>query len=189
MSKLTERALAEAVTELLKSRTLDKITIKDITSECGLTRNTFYYHFHDVYDLLRWVFEQKTAEIMRKYEAQEDWEGGLKETLDYLYENQVMITHLYESITDDLLIRFVNDVMMQHARVIVSGEARDMNCSSKAIQIAAELYMGAAVANVMSWIRSGMKQTPEHLAQIYNILFQGTVRSVLESAEEAGKVR
>ncbi len=189
MSKLTEKALAQAVMDLLKDRPLDKITIKEITEACGLTRNTFYYHFHDVYELLRWIFEQKTEAIMAKYRDEADWEGGLAETLDYLYENQSMIIHIYESISDDLLTRFINEVMMRHAQIIVERQAKGFPCSQKAIRIATELYMGAAVSHVMSWIRGGMEQTPEYLAQIYNILFMGTIKSVLESAEEAAGIK
>ena len=81
MSKLTQKAMAQAISDLLQTRTLDKITIKDITDACDLTRNTFYYHFHDVYDLLRWLFEEKSKEIMDRYEDQDDWEGGLEETM------------------------------------------------------------------------------------------------------------
>lgn len=189
MSKLTEKALAQAAMNLLKSRPLDKITIKDITESCGLTRNTFYYHFHDVYELLRWIFEQKTDAIMAKYRDEEDWEGGLAETLDYLYKNQQMITHIHESISDDLLLRFINEVLMRHARVIVERQAKGQQCSEEAIRIATELYLGAAVSNVMSWIQGGMQQTPEYLAQVYNTLFLGTIHAVLESAEQAAALK
>ena len=188
MSKLTERAMAEAVSRLLETRTLDKITIKDITDECGLTRNTFYYHFHDIYELLRWLFEQKTDEIVKEYSREDNWEGGLKKVLDYLYEHRQMMFHIYESLSDDLLLRFINDVLMRHAQVIVAGQAKGMQVSEEAVSIAAELYVNAAVGDVMSWIRGGMTLTPEHKAQVYNVLFQGTVKQILTSAEEASRI-
>lgn len=184
MSNLTQHAMAQAVSELLKTRTLDKITIKDITDECGLTRNTFYYHFHDIYDLLRWLFEQKTKEIIKKYQSEDDWEGGLEAMLHYLYENRQMMNHVHESISYDLLLRFVNEVLFHHAEVIVARQARGMRVSEAAIQIAAEFYVNAAVADVLNWTRSGMDRTPEHLAQAYNTIFHGTVKAMLKSAEE-----
>ena len=188
MSKLTQKAMAQAVSDLLRTRTLDKITIKDITDACELTRNTFYYHFHDVYDLLHWLFEEKTREIMDRYEAQDDWEGGLEETLHYLYDNRTMFLHIYESISDDLLFRFINDVMYQHAVVIVTKYAKDKKYSKYAINTAAAFYMDAAVGDVFQWLAGGMDRTPEHLAQVYNVLFHGTVQALLDSAEEAAKI-
>lgn len=188
MSKLTQKAMAQALTDLLQTRTLDKITIRDITDACGLTRNTFYYHFHDVYELLGWLFEEKTREIMERYQKESDWEGGLEETLNYLYENRQMMMHIHESISYDLLFRFVNDVMYHHAEVIVTQQVRGQECSEQAIRITASLYMNAAVGDVLGWVRSGMDRTPEHMAQVYNTLFIGTIKAVLESAEEAARI-
>ena len=36
---------------LLFAKSLDKITVRDIVEDCGLTRNTFYYYYEDIYDL------------------------------------------------------------------------------------------------------------------------------------------
>lgn len=188
MSKLTQKAMAQAISDLLQTRTLDKITIKDITDACDLTRNTFYYHFHDVYDLLRWLFEEKSREIMERYEDQDDWEGGLEETLHYLYDNKAMFLHIYESISYDLLFRFINEVMYQHAVVIVTKYAKKKTYSDYAINTAATFYMDAAVGDVFKWISAGMDRKPEHLAQVYNVLFHGTVQALLDSAEKAAKI-
>ena len=55
--------LAEALCQLLETKTLEKITVKDIVARCGVNRQTFYYHFHDVYDLMRWIFEREAANL------------------------------------------------------------------------------------------------------------------------------
>lgn len=188
MSNLTQKAMADAVSELLKTRTLDRISIRDITDACGLTRNTFYYHFHDVYDLLRWLFEEKTRQIMERYRDNADWEGGLEEILDYFYENRMMILHIYESINGDLLFRFVNDVMYQHAEVIVAQQAKGHGSTDGAIRIAALFYMNAIVGDVLQWLQAGMDRSPEKMAQQYNTMFLGTVKAVLDSSEEAAKI-
>ena len=41
-------AIMESVLKLLEERPLSKITVKDIVDECGINRNTFYYHFEDI---------------------------------------------------------------------------------------------------------------------------------------------
>lgn len=71
MANLTKKALAASVMKLLESKPLDKITIKDITDECGVTRNTFYYHFQDIYDLCSWIFISRAEEIMNAHRDEE----------------------------------------------------------------------------------------------------------------------
>lgn len=55
VSKLTKRALAASLKKLLAQKPLSKITIADITEDCGMNRMTFYYHFQDIYDLIDWI--------------------------------------------------------------------------------------------------------------------------------------
>ena len=53
MSQVTKRALEASLKNLLLQKPLSKITISDITEDCGINRMTFYYHFKDIYDLVR----------------------------------------------------------------------------------------------------------------------------------------
>ena len=49
MSQVTKRALETSLKNLLLQKPLDKITINDITADCGINRMTFYYHFKDIF--------------------------------------------------------------------------------------------------------------------------------------------
>ena len=55
MSNITKHALAESLKKLLLKKPLNKITINDLTTDCGISRMAFYYHFKDIYDLVEWV--------------------------------------------------------------------------------------------------------------------------------------
>lgn len=77
--------LAEALCQLLETKTLEKITVKDIVARCGVNRQTFYYHFHDVYDLMRWIFEREAANLAQTVrEAGGDWRQELHTITDVL---------------------------------------------------------------------------------------------------------
>ena len=54
MSNLTKIALSNALKELLAHKSLEKITVTELTRACGLNRMTFYYHFQDIYELAEW---------------------------------------------------------------------------------------------------------------------------------------
>lgn len=47
-SNITKQAMAQALKELAKTRSIEKISIKDICNACGLNRKSFYYHFQEV---------------------------------------------------------------------------------------------------------------------------------------------
>ena len=84
MSEITKKSLANALYQKMKVKPLDKITIKEIVDECGLNRQTFYYHFPDIFGLLEWMFQQDAEKLMKKYNNIDVWEQGFMELLCYI---------------------------------------------------------------------------------------------------------
>ena len=66
MSQVTKRALVASLKNQLLKKPLDKVTISDITDDCGISRMTFYYHFKDIYDLVEWscIWRAKRTTIL-----------------------------------------------------------------------------------------------------------------------------
>lgn len=54
MINQTKQILEESLKKLMLQKPLDKITIRDLTEDCGISRMAFYYHFKDIYDLVEW---------------------------------------------------------------------------------------------------------------------------------------
>ena len=69
MAVMTQKALGDALIKLLSKKPLSRITVNDIVEECGLARQTFYYHFRDIYDLLEWTIETGASEELKKEEC------------------------------------------------------------------------------------------------------------------------
>lgn len=80
----SDRALAEALKTLMAQKLMDKITIHDITELCGIRRQNFYYHFEDVYDLMRWMFSEEAVSLLRRHEGTLLWQEGLLQLFQYL---------------------------------------------------------------------------------------------------------
>lgn len=184
MSELTKKALAASAAEILKKKSLDKITIKEITDSCGLTRNTFYYHFQDIYDLLSWMLVKEADELLDRFDNEELWEAGFLEGLNFLYENRSMINHIYKSINREDLESYLDRVGGIYALRLVKVQAEGLRISKAAEKIAAEFFLNAFLGIVTRWIANDMDMKPETLAKLCNDMFQGTVVAALESAEK-----
>ena len=78
MSKATTKfAIAFAFKELLLEKSIDKITINDITEKCGINRQTFYYHFHDIYELIEWICETDADHVLKQNKTYDTWQKVL----------------------------------------------------------------------------------------------------------------
>ena len=76
MAQMTKRALEESLKKLLLKKPLDKITISDLTEDCGISRMTFYYHFKDIYDLVEWVCVEDAARALEDKKTYNTWQQG-----------------------------------------------------------------------------------------------------------------
>ena len=84
MASSTKEALANALRQMMAIKPIAKITVKDLVELCGVNRQTFYYHFDDVYDLLEWVFEQDANRVLPREVVYDHWMQDVMLFMDYL---------------------------------------------------------------------------------------------------------
>ena len=103
MSQITKRALASALKELLEHKPLNKITIADITEQCGVNRQTFYYHFQDIYALLEWIYTTDAQRLLEGKRDGDTWQQGFLQVLEYIRDNRALVRNTYHSVSRELL--------------------------------------------------------------------------------------
>ena len=184
MSNLTCKALAAAAVSLLEERPLDKITVRDITDRCGLTRNTFYYHFQDIYDLLGYIFREEADATLEKYSVKGDWKEVFLDILSYLKMKRRMIEHVYYSTRKEELEFYVQQVVGVYALQFIEIETASQEVSKLVKETVADFYRNAFVGATFQWIRDGMKTTPTVMAALYDNMFRGTLQQAIDSARE-----
>ena len=67
-SQQTKQALSEALKAMMKKKPLNKITVRELVEDCGVNRKTFYYHFEDIFSLLKWTLDQEAMCMFGKYD-------------------------------------------------------------------------------------------------------------------------
>lgn len=169
----------------LSEKSIDKITIQELTDSCGLARNTFYYHFKDVYDLLSYIFASEMETLRIKYAEESNWQGGLEYGLKYLYEHRLAIKNIQESGSLDLIIKYINKIAFEHATAVVdricNGTKHRLDSSTR--DFLARFYKDALLGSLLDWIATDMNDSPEELADYFDAMFQGTFDSAIATAQ------
>ncbi len=112
-SQITKRVLAKSLKELVQKIPLEKITIADICASSGMNRKSFYYHFRDKYDLLRYIFQsefmmQQPQEITNKKEI-------YYKLCQYLYENKEFYRHVFRPHQHNYFLLYFQEVIQKYA--------------------------------------------------------------------------
>ena len=118
MSQITKRALEASLKKLLTKKPLDKITITDITEDCGINRMTFYYHFKDIYDLVEWVCVEDATRILGENKTYDTWQEGFLR-MQVRDEDKKFIADFYKCSFVGVLLEWIENGMKRDPHVIV----------------------------------------------------------------------
>ena len=105
----TKKLLAASLRKQMEKKPFSKITVSEIVKDCGVNRKTFYYHFEDIYALLKWMLEQDAVQVLHGFSLLQDYRDAILFVLDYVEKNQTIINCIYNSVGLDDLRRFFYD--------------------------------------------------------------------------------
>ena len=110
MSNITKKALANSLKKILSKKEFNKVTINDIVDDCGVNRQTFYYHFKDIYDLLEWIYTNEVIEKIKNIESDspaENWQQEFLYVFEYILDNKKFVYNTYYSVSRALFLNFI----------------------------------------------------------------------------------
>ena len=157
MATSTKKALASALKKMMEVKPIDKITVKDLVELCGVNRQTFYYHFDDVYDLLEWVFEEDANANLPKEIVYERWKSDVVQWFRYLQENSVFTLNVYHSNSRLYMLRYIKGRLQECIRGFSEIVAEGCNIDRQDFEFIVEFYANLAVGFLSQWMDMGMQ--------------------------------
>lgn len=188
MSQLTKRAIVDATVALAQVRPLNKITVRDIVEACGITRNTFYYHFHDIYEVLEFAIESAFAEISAA--CGDNPERLLFALVDFCVENKRLFISLYRAIGGERVSDYVGKQINALLRAQLVQDACDLAVNDDDLRVICAFYEEALTGLLMRWIRNDAKDPAGErlradVARV-RVIFDGNLRLCLENCHKQG---
>ena len=174
----TEKAIMHAFLELLNQHPLDKITVKDIVTACGISRNTFYYHYQDIYDLLRATFDAVAELVLR--EDVTTWQESLRSCTRFALENRRAVYHVYRSAHREQLERYLYRVTEERMDRLIRHLTAQMSISEEDVRYLTLFYKCAVVGILLEWLNADMKGDVDRLISRMGVLLEGNLRLSLE---------
>ena len=151
MSVVTKRALAQSLKALMKKMTLDQVTVKDVVSDCGVNRQTFYYHFKDIYDLIEWIYEIEALESIEKYKSYNNWQQGFYKIFEYVGNNKEFCIHCFNSIAREPLDRYLYNSTYNLLLGVVREVSSGAVTKDKNLSFIANFYTYAFIGIMTHW--------------------------------------
>lgn len=159
----------------------EKISVGDIAKQCHISRNTFYYHFKDKYDIINWIFYSEIQPIIGTNQSMNNWFKSLLALCQYMQQNKEFyikvlriqgqnsfyecLVEFYASLVEELLLNFNKE------QVLNSGQ----------IRMISNFYAFGLTGVISTWAKNGMKGDPTSAVYMLKQLLSGEIFDMISS--------
>lgn len=170
MPKDMKETIAEAARRLLAEKHVKKLTVKDIVEECQITRQTFYYHFEDIPQMLKWALEQETNRLMG--EAGRTRNG--EERLRYFFRVAInaapqvrkgMRTGYQEEI-EQIFTQYIYRLFER----TIEAENLYQNCTRAELRLIVRYHSQAVIGLIREWSEEDTANLDQIVHQVYRLM-------------------
>lgn len=158
----SKELLAESLLELIQTKPLNKIKIKEIADNCSISRETFYYHFFDRYELMIWIYENQVKEIIEREilisPIIEVWARALCIMKKYL--------RFYKAAFDDpIYVELVLQSFINNLTYCVNSHGDGKELSNPDVLFAIRFYANGLLCMTIEWFKQGAKENEDVLSR------------------------
>lgn len=179
----TKKTLATSLKKFMGIKPLSKITITEIISDCGLNRKTFYYHFEDIYALLKWILEEEAVEVVKQFDLLIDYEEAIIFVMDYVDANKHILNCAFDTMGREELKRFfyndfidimysLVDSLESNMGITVTKDYKDFVC---------DLYTETLAGLLINWFRDRKEHDREKTINYILLVLRSSLPEVLKA--------
>lgn len=181
MSNTTKYALETSLKKLLLQKPVDKITISDITNDCGISRMAFYYHFKDIYDLIEWVCLEDARRALQGKKTYDTWQEGLQQIFEAVIENKPFIMNVYRTLSREQIENYLFKLTHSLLIGVVEEKSAGLDITEAEMAFIADFYKYGFVGIMLDWIRDGMKEDYGDITGKLSITLKGNIANSIQN--------
>ena len=156
MANFTRQAIKAALIELLEEQPLTKISVRMLTERCGINRNTFYYHYHDIPAALEDITIEQTNELIKSYPSISSLKEAFRVAFDYALQHRQAILHIYHAFTRDIFVENTLKLCRYTVSAYIAAAFPDIHLSKPDHDALISVLSSLLLGIVMAWIADGM---------------------------------
>ena len=177
----TKEKIALAVKELMRQKSIRKITVQDIMEETGMKRQSFYYHFQDITDLIEWICVEDADKALKDKSSYETWQDGFLAVFDLMKKDYAFIMNIYRSISHEILTKYLYKLVYPIIYQVVDEKSKGYVVREDDKKFITDFYKYSFVAIVLNWIDGDMKDDQKKIVKRVSDLITGTIENSLKN--------
>ncbi len=183
MADFTRKAIRNSFIKLLNEKPLKQITVKDIVDDCGVNRNTFYYHFQDIPQLVETIVKEDADRMVQEHPNISSLEDCLEAMIGFALENRKAVLHIYRSVARDIYEQYQWRVCEHIVTMYIDEISAGRTVSEDDRKLLIEYVKCVCFGIVIGWLEKGMQD--DIRADVHRLceLKQGDLEQMIERCE------
>ena len=184
MAAFTKLVIMRVFENLLSVKPLEKITVKDITDQCGISRNTFYYHYQDIYQVFKAYIDYSLEEIFKflQQENEKDQDHICEKAVEFLENHRTIFENILRSAKNEEVHKILDDGSSRFFRYVIDRVGEGIDSEPEDREMICAMCQHAVQGIMYEWL-SREKTDKKSLSDILmraNYLFGGGLERALE---------
>lgn len=179
----TKSQLELALRTLLREKPLSQIRVRELTELCGIRRQSFYYHFTDVYDLFAWSVDREGAALAARQEECLTWQQAFQDLLHHISGNRDYCVTVRGALGRQGLQRMFGGAIDRLLEQVLDYYRRRCGAEESPAASGQSDYLSAVLLGLLDgWVCGDLRQSPETLtAQVEQSVQQAVLGTVWQN--------
>lgn len=169
--------------KLLNKKSLHNVTVTELAKQCKIERKTFYYHYENLTELIKEIFDEELDQVIEEYNETLSWEEGFILVAKFILDNKKAIKHMYESDYKIELEKYVFSISGEIMNKYVSRQAEMTRAQEMDVKLIAYFYQCALSSALIQWVATDMKTDPKVVTRRMGELMDGNILLSLKRSE------
>ena len=184
----TKNLIKQEFIKLLNKKSLHNITVTEIAKQCKIERKTFYYHYENLPQLVKEIFDEELEDVIEEFNETLSWEESFISATKFILENKKVVKHMYESDYKVELEKYIFSISGEIMRKYVRRVAKDTKAQEIDIKLIAFFYQCALSSSLIQWVATDMKTDPKLVTRRLGELMDGNILEALKRSEKLEKL-
>lgn len=186
--KYTKNLIKQEFIKLLNKKSLHNITVTEIAKQCKIERKTFYYHYENLPQLVKEIFDEELEDVIKEFNETLSWEESFISAEKFILDNKKVVKHMYESDYKIELEKYIFSISGEIMRKYVRRVAKDTKAQEIDIKLIAYFYQCALSSSLVEWVATDMKTDPKLVTRRLGKLMDGNILESLKRSEKLEKL-
>lgn len=180
----TKDLIRKEFIKLLNKKKLHNITVTELAKACNIERKTFYYHYDNLTDLVKEIFDEELDIVIEEFNETLSWEESFISAAKFILDNKKMVKHIYESDYRIDLEKYIFSISGEIMRNYVKRLGQTTKAKDIDMKLIAYFYQCALSSALIKWVATGMKNDPKAITRRLGELMDGNILLSLNRSEK-----